>query len=117
MFILYNFFKKKNEDYKKEFPNGKIIFNFCQNTVENPESTVIWEKNKTNETTVIKIAGSIEGDSKNKNEWDTINDDDERTGLKIKLTHGEKCTSEKNHQTYFKIYCDTEIEDEEFLIV
>lgn len=106
--------QNKKEDYETVFSHGKITFNFCQNTLKDPEATVIWEKNTTNETKTIKISGSIEGDSKNKNEWDSFVDDDEKAGLKIKLTHGEKCNQNKNHQTYFKIYCDPEIADSEF---
>lgn len=101
------------EDYIKEFQHGKVIFNFCRNTHNNSESTVIWENNKTNE--VIQVAGSIDGDSNNKNEWDELNDDDD-PGLIIKLTHPkEKQCNGKYHQTYLKIYCDPEIDDKDFL--
>ena len=106
-----------NNDYVKPFINGKIYFNFCKNTKLNKESTVIWEKNYTNSnlTSLIKLSGNIDGDEKNKNEWMEINDDDERNGLKIKLTHGELCTDKKYHQTYFKIYCTPKANDSKFL--
>lgn len=110
--------QKKKEDYEKEFENGKVIFNFCQDTVTHSEleSTVLWERNYTykNDIDLIKASGSIDGEKKNKNEWDKLNDDEE-PGLIIKLAHGEKCKDEKYHQTYLKIYCDADIDDKDFL--
>ena len=106
--------QNKNKDYEKDFEQGTVIFNFCQNSVNYKENTVVWEKNLTNGTNVtIKTAGSIEGDSKNKNEWDELNDDED-PGLLIKLTHGEKYNNDKYHQTYLKIYCDPDIPDKKF---
>lgn len=105
----------KKNDYEKEFKEGKVIFNFCQNTNQYKNNIVIWEKNTTNETKeIIKAAGSIEGEKNSKNEWDELNDDEENSGLLIKLTRGEKCKGDKYHQTYFKIYCDPDAEDDEF---
>ena len=113
------FLQSKDKDYEKEFEYGKVIFNFCQNTLKYPNSTVMWEKKKKGEEEIqeiIQISGSIEGDNKNKNEWDKFTDDDDgKSGLKIKLTKGEMCNGEKKHQTFFKVYCDPEIEDSKFL--
>jgi len=121
------FLQNKKNDYEKEFDYGKIVFNFCQNTIkyqdsdEYKESTVIWEKGTENETDIIKIAGSIESDSKsNQNEWYSFMEDEldeknrTKSGLKIKLTHGEKCDKNSNHQTYIKIYCDSDVPDDQF---
>ena len=110
--------QKKKSDYEKEFENGKVIFNFCQDTVNHPEleSTVLWEKNfsDSNETQLIRASGSIDGEKKDKNEWDKLNDDED-PGLIIKLAHGDKCNKDKYHQTYLKIYCDADIDDDDFL--
>ena len=110
--------QNKKKDYEKEFEEGKVIFNFCQDTVTNStlESTVLWERNFTykNETELIRASGSIDGENKDKNEWDELNED-EGPGLIITLAHGEKCTKDKYHKTYLKIYCDAEIDDDDFL--
>ena len=80
----------KKNDYEKEFKEGKVIFNFCQNTNQYKNNIVIWEKNTTNETKeIIKAAGSIEGEKNSKNKWDELNDDEENSGLLIQLTRGE----------------------------
>ena len=107
--------QNKDKDYEKVFPYGNVIFNFCQNTKTNSSSTVLWESNITNVTKMILASGTIEGDSKNKNEWEKLNTDEDKSGLIIKLTHGEKCNSEKFHQTYMKIYCNDSVADKDFL--
>ena len=106
--------QKKEKDYHKAFEHGEIIFNFCQNTVAHPLNTIVWTKNIN--TSLIKIAGTIDGDSDNKNEWTELNKEEEggKTGLQIKLTHGEKCL-DFYHQTFFKLYCDITIRDDKFL--
>lgn len=107
--------QEKEKDYHKTFENGEIIFNFCQNNVDFPKNTIIWKKK--NETSLIKIAGTIDGDSDNKNEWKELSKEEEggKTGLQITLVHGEKC-QDSYHYTIFKIYCDEEvIENDKFL--
>ena len=105
--------QNKENDYKKEFQRGKVIFNFCQNTKDDPESTVLWENNETNIT--VAIAGSVDPVGTNKNEWAELNDDSE-PGLILTLSHPkEKQCNGKYHQTFFKIYCDPEMADEDFL--
>ena len=103
--------QKKKGEYKKEINNGEVIFNFCENTVTDKNSTVIWSYNET----YIKIAGSIDGTSKNKNKWDEINDETDDKGLFITLSKGEKCNDEKNHQTYLRIVCDENVKKDKFL--
>ena len=111
------FLQDDEKDYEYLFYYGKIIFNFCQNTNRDKQHTVIWEKNTTNKTEIKNISGSIDGDGNSKNEWMELNDDDGKTGLKIKLARGEICNEEtkKYHQTYFKIYCDPDTPDSQFL--
>lgn len=111
------FLQDEEKDYEYSFKYGKVIFNFCQNTNKDKQHTVIWDKNTTNGSKIINIAGSIDGDGNSKNEWMEINDDDGQTGLKIKLSRGEIYNKEtkKYHQTYFKIYCDPDAKDSQFL--
>ena len=58
--------------------------------------------------TDVLFAGSIDGDDKKKNEWleMTEDEDDGKTGIKIRLAEGDKCSSDRNHLTILKIYCD-----------
>ena len=103
--------QKKNGEYRKEINDGEVIFNFCQNTVTDPESTVVWN----NTGNLIKVAGSIDGSSKNKNKWNEINDETDDKGLFITLAKGEKCNDEKDHQTYLRIICDDSVQKNKFL--
>ena len=102
----------KENGYTKELSKGKFKFNFCKN-LEGVESTAILEKNTTKNISQILFSGSIEG-SNTKNEWTEIEEDNGSKGLKIKLSEGEKCDSERNHQTIFKIYCNDSIPDAQF---
>ena len=111
--------QNKDKDYVKEFDGGKIIFNLCQNTIskigdKSSESTFLWENTDGN---ISKIAGSIDGDGDNKNTWDDFTEygDTESKGIVIQFVSGEKCDSVQNHKTIFKLYCDSEISDDEFL--
>ena len=109
----------KKKDYEKEFNKGKVFFNFCQNLNKNSSVTVIWERNDTNESTTVSVAGSIDGDSKSKNNWAELPSDEPKSGLMITLAKGEVCKKKNGnvnyHQTYFKIYCDENIDDDDFL--
>ena len=64
-----------------------------------------------------RIAGSIDGDGKNKNTWDRFKDLDEigAEGIYITYVNGEQCSSVQQHKTIFKLYCDPNIKDEDFL--
>ena len=99
--------QNKENDYVNDVNKGKIIMNFCQNTntkinETDSQSTILWEKNDT----LIRISGSIDGDSKSKNKW---NEQEDETGnyLMISLTTGDKCNT-TNHKTYIKMYCSEE---------
>ena len=107
--------QKKYEDYEKDFQNGKVIFNFCQNSVNYDENTVVWEKNLTDGSVVIiKTAGSIDGDSKDKNEWSELTKDEGAPGIKLNLAHGENYNSNTYHQTEIIVYCKEDVPDNEF---
>ena len=110
---------QKKEDYEKDIKEGTVIFNFCQDTRTNKslKSTVLWKRNNTNNdsTELIRAAGSIDGEKKNKNKWIEIDDDEEEKGLKIILAHGDQCKKDEYHQTNLKIYCDETIPDNDFL--
>lgn len=108
--------QNKEKDYEKDFDSGKIIFNLCQNTItkvdeEESDSTVLWDNG--NET--IKIAGSINGDGENKNVWSELGNDDNQSGLVIRLVEGDICEGNEKHQTTLKIYCDPEVDEDNFL--
>ena len=105
--------QNKDNDYEKEIPNGKVIFNFCQNTKIDPQSTVVWYNNQTSK--FISVAGSVEGDGDNKNDWNTLNGEE---GLYIELSHPKEkeCRDGKYyHKTTLEIVCDPDIEDKDFL--
>ena len=109
----------KKKDYQKEFERGIVFFNFCQNLNRNKSVSVTWERNDTNESSLVSVAGSIDGDSNSKNEWDQLPNDEPQSGLMITLSKGDVCKKRNGkeifHQTYFKIYCDDSIDDDDFL--
>ena len=99
--------QNKENDYENDVNKGKIILNFCQNTKTkindtDSQSTALWKKNDS----LIRISGSIDGDSDTKNKW---SEQEDETGnyLMISLTKGEKCNT-SYHKTYLKIYCSDE---------
>ena len=99
--------QNKENDYENDVSKGKIILNFCQNTNTkindtDSQSTALWKKNDS----LIRISGSIDGDSDTKNKW---SEQEDETGnyLMISLTKGEKCNT-SYHKTYLKIYCSDE---------
>ena len=100
--------QNKENDYEKEFEDGKLILNFCQNTntqIDNKESnsTVLLKNNEN----IIRLSGSIDGEDENKNVWSELSDDN-KTGIVIRLVEGDYCTEYEKHQTTLKIYCDEE---------
>lgn len=120
VYSLQELQKKDDDDYHKDVEDGEVVFNFCQNTnnAKELEGTVLWKRNRSNDEPLIKIGGSIDGNSENdKNKWSEISDDTGDKGLFISLTKGEKCKEKKDelHQTYLRIVCDSEVKKEEFL--
>ena len=100
--------QNKENDYENDVSKGKIILNFCQNTKTkindtDSQSTVLWKKNDS----LIRISGSINGDSDTKNKW---SEQEDETGnyLMISFTKGEKCSNSSYHKTFLKIYCSEE---------
>jgi hypothetical protein len=100
--------QNKENDYENDVTEGKIIFNFCQNTKTkingtDSQSTVLWNKNDS----LIRIAGSIDGDSDTKNKW-SEQEDESGNYLMISFAKGEKCSNSSYHKTFIKIYCSDE---------
>ena len=107
---VYSLQKLQNteKDYTNDVSKGKVIFNFCQNTNtkinnEDSQSTFLWEKNNS----LIRISGSIDGDSETNNKWSEQEDEDGNF-IKITFTQGEKCSNSSHHKTIVKIYCNEE---------
>ena len=91
----YNFYslqdlqdKKKDYEYKNENSSYTFIYNFCQNTKTNSESTLI---RKDENGTIVKLAGSIDGEGDDKNQWLEMGDSDNKEGISIALVTGETC--------------------------
>ena len=100
--------QNKENDYENDVTKGKIIFNFCQNTKTkingtDSQSTVLWNKNDS----LIRISGSIDGDSDTKNKW-SEQEDESGNYLMISFAKGEKCSNSSYHKTFIKIYCSDE---------
>lgn len=111
--------QRKEGDYNKTEKNVTIIFNFCQNTNQKigeveSNSTMLLQNPDGN---LVKLTGSIDGDGKNKNQWDHFKDLNEEGGQGISITYvnGEQCNEVQKHLTILKLYCDPNIKDEDFL--
>ena len=105
--------QNKEADYNTEDEEGNtILFNFCQNTVTdgNLESTVV---KQLNDTTLIRLAGSIDGDGEEKNKWSEYGEDSDDKGIEIELTQGDECKDGAHYQTKIKIKCNPEIDKTE----
>lgn len=110
--------QNKEKDYEVVFDSGKIIFNFCQNTItkvngKSSGSTFLWE----NKGNLIKLTGSIDGEGDLKNKWGELIEEN-NTGLMIRFVQGDTCEFSENdekHETNLKVICDPEVNDEEFL--
>ena len=107
----------KDDGYSIAYKNYTIKFNFCKN-LKGFESTVVFEKNTSeaieqNENQIL-FAGSIDGTKNSKNEWFELDEDNGKKGVKIRLSEGEKCNEKENHKTYFLIYCNESVSDEDF---
>ena len=101
--------QNKDADYNTEDEEGNpILFNFCQNTVtgEDLESTVVKQVNDT----LIRLAGSIDGDGEEKNKWSEYGGDTDDKGIQIELTQGDECKDGAHYQTIIKIKCNPDID-------
>ena len=106
----------KDDEYTYNVNTSGIVhFNLCKN-LKGYESTVVFEKNTSGteiDNNKTLFSGSIDGNSKSKNEWLEMDEDNGDKGIKIRLAEGDKCegNENKNHLTILQIYCD---EEEEF---
>lgn len=100
--------QKKDGDYEiKDTTDEKtVLFNFCQNTFKQTDSTVV----KIDGDQIIRLAGSIEGEGNDKNVWTQIGDTKNPTGITIDLVHGDKCDENNQHQTQIEVICDSSVE-------
>jgi hypothetical protein len=100
--------QNKEKDYEVKLENSeKVLFNFCQNTVKDSTSTIVrlGENN-----TVTRLAGSIEGEEKEKNNWNQIGNKTNPIGLQIELVQGDKCGNDSRHQTTIEIMCNATVD-------
>lgn len=105
----YNFYslqslQNKETDY--EAKDGKVLFNFCQNTHHDVNATFV----EVEGDSLVRLAGSIEGEGEHKNIWNEFPD-----GIQIDLVPGDECINETHHKTTIKMYCDADVEDSDFL--
>ena len=110
----YNFYslqslQDKKKDYEYKVNSTTFIYNFCQNTKADSESTLI---RKDPDGTTVKLAGSIEGEGEDKNQWLEMGDSDSKEGVSISLVSGETCKENKDskYSTNIKVYCDSDVE-------
>ena len=112
----YNFYslqalqdKKKDYEYKNENSSYTFIYNFCQNTKTNSESTLI---RKDENGTIVKLAGSIDGEGDDKNQWLEMGDSDNKEGISIALVTGETCkeSPESKYSANIRVLCDTDVD-------
>ncbi len=108
----YNFYslqalqdKEKDYEYKIENDTYTYIYNFCQNTKTNSSSTLI---RKDSEGNIVKLAGSIDGEGEDKNQWMEMGDSKKKEGIAISLSKGQKCVEDEQstYATNIKVYCD-----------
>ena len=112
----YNFYslqalqdKKKDYEYKPENDTYTYIYNFCQNTKTNSESTLL---RKDQNGTIVKLAGNINGEGEDKNHWLEMGDSDKKEGISVSLVKGEQCKEvpESNYNANIRVLCDTEVD-------
>ena len=89
--------QKKDGDYeiKDTTDERTVLFNFCQNTFKQTDSTVV----KIDGDQIIRLAGSIEGEGNDKNVWTQIGDTKNPTGITSDIVLGYKCGYNNQHQT------------------
>jgi hypothetical protein len=100
----------KPDGYQFKTKKGEMQFNFCQD-LNGYDSTAVLHNNETNETVTVLYSGSIDGNSKSKNEWLEMDEDDGTKGVKIRLAEGDTCTEKLSHLTILRIYCDENVDE------
>ena len=104
--------QNKDEDYKieKGYNNNSVLFNFCRNTHVVENATFVEQVGNT----YVRLAGSIEGERDNVNEWVEL--DKKEGGLTISFVEGDYCneTESIRHAIKLTIKCDPDVDDENF---
>lgn len=107
---IYSLQALQNKETDHEFPSdkGKILFNFCQNTVTDNTASMVYKEGET----LTKYAGSIDGEGDSKNVWTQMGESKSPEGLSIKLVKGGDCKLGGHHQVDIEIKCDSKVEYE-----
>ena len=95
------------KDYVIALEEDEIYFNFCRNTVLD-NSTTFFRKNKENNEK-IRLSGSIEGDTNNKNQWD-----ENENGVTIHFNQGDSCNGTRFYQVVLNVKCNSDIDENKF---
>ena len=112
----YNFYslqalqdKEKDYEYKNKNDSYTYIYNFCRNTKANSGSTLI---RKDANGTMVKLAGSIDGEGDDKNQWLEMGDSDNNEGISIALVKGETCKEnpESKYNANIRVLCDSDVD-------
>lgn len=100
----------KEKDYELKHGNYTYIYNFCQNTKANSESTLI---RVDSDGTQVKLAGNIDGEGNDKNNWIEISNGDKKDGIGITLTKGETCKEnpEAKYAANIIVHCDSDADN------
>ena len=106
----YNFYslqslQDKDKDYEQKSGNYTYIFNFCQNTKTKSDSTFL---RKDSEGNIVKLAGNINGEGDDKNQWLELGDGDKKEGISVALTRGEQCKEGVQYAANIIVHCDNE---------
>jgi hypothetical protein len=111
----YNFYslqalQDKEKDYELKQGDYTYIYNFCRNTKANSNSTLIRRDSYGNE---VKLAGNIDGEGNDKNNWLEISNGDKKDGISITLAKGETCLENTNskYASNIIVHCDAEAEE------
>ena len=111
----YNFYslqalQDKEKDYELKQGGYTYIYNFCRNTKANSNSTLIRRDSYGNE---VKLAGNIDGEGNDKNNWLEISNGDKKDGISITLAKGETCleNTNSNYASNIIVHCDAEAEE------
>ena len=102
----YNFYslqalQDKEKDYELKQGEYTYIYNFCQNTKANSNSTLVRRDADGNE---VKLAGNIDGEGNDKNNWLEISDGDKKDGISIALAKGETCLENASIYAQAEVY-------------
>ena len=100
----------KEKDYELKSGNYTYIYNFCQNTKANSESTLI---RIDSDGAQVKLAGNIDGEGNDKNNWIEISNGDKKDGIGITLTKGETCkeNTEAKYAANIIVHCDSDADN------